>query len=156
MILNMRSIYTKYLNKINKADKKHNKIRTRTSKLEQECYISNKENEQVISLLQQQTVKIKCYKKMIDVLQSLVFAKPDKFLPSIKSLIDQCGSIFIHALLPLVNNQSQSKSKRLTQNTHIGRNDGFFGSGKLTKVLPDPLIFRDEKDPSIDQWLSKM
>ena len=28
--------------------------------------------------------------------------------------------------------------------------------GKLTKALPDPPLFTDGKDPSIDQWLSKM
>ena len=48
---------------------------------------------------------------MIDVLQNLAFAKSEKYLPSIKSLLDQCGFVFTHALLPLVNNQSQSKSE---------------------------------------------
>ena len=28
--------------------------------------------------------------------------------------------------------------------------------GKLTKALPDPPLFTDGKDPSIDQWLLKM
>ena len=28
--------------------------------------------------------------------------------------------------------------------------------GKLTKALPDPLLFTDRKNPSTDQWLSKM
>ena len=58
--------------------------------------------------------------------------------------------------MPLVNNQSRSKSKRLTRNTHTGSDDGSLGSGKLTKALLDPPIFTDGKDPSIDQWLSKM
>ena len=93
---------------------------------------------------------------MIDALQSSAFAKLDKPLSSIKSFIDQRGSTFTHALLPLVNNQSRSESKRLTRNTHTGSDDGSFGSGKLTKALPDPPIFTDGKDPSIDQWLSKM
>ena len=87
---------------------------------------------------------------MIDASQSLVFAKSDKALPSIESFINQRGSIFTRALSPLVNNQSQSKNKRLTQNTHIGSDDGSFGSGKLTKALLDPCIFTDGKDPSID------
>ena len=43
MILDMRSIYIKYLNKINKADKKCDEIRICTLGLEQELYISNKE-----------------------------------------------------------------------------------------------------------------
>ena len=87
---------------------------------------------------------------MIDVLQSLVFAKLNKPLPSIKSLIDQRGSTFTHALLPLVNNQSQSKNKRITWNTHTGIDDGFFGSRKFTKTLSDSSIFTDGKNPSID------
>ena len=64
MILDMQSIYTEYLNKTNKADKERDEIYTRALRLEQEFYISNK----VVSSLQQQTVKVKCYKKMIDAL----------------------------------------------------------------------------------------
>ena len=93
---------------------------------------------------------------MIDALQSSAFAKPNKPLPSIKSFIDQRSSTFIHAFLPLVNYQSRSESKCLTRNMHTGSDDGSFRSGKLTKVLPDPLIFTDGKHLSIDQWLSKM
>ena len=48
---------------------------------------------------------------MINALQNLAFAKLDKLLPSIKSFIHQCGLIFTYILLPLVNSQSQSKSK---------------------------------------------
>ena len=40
---------------------------------------------------------------MIDVLQSSAFAKPGKLLPFIQNLIDQHGSTFTYALLPLVN-----------------------------------------------------
>ena len=75
----------------------------------------------------------------------------DKLLLSIKGLIDQRGSTFTHALLPLVYNQSQNKSKRLIWNMHTKSNNGFLGSEKLTKVLPDPFIFTDGKDPSINQ-----
>ena len=64
---------------------------------------------------------------MIDVLQSSVFAKPDKPLPSIESPIDQRGLIFTHTLLLLVKNQLRSKSKRLTWNNHTGSNDGSLG-----------------------------
>ena len=88
---------------------------------------------------------------MIDILESSAFAKSDKFLPSIKSFIDQRGSIFTYFLLPLVNNQLQSKNKRLIRNTHIRSKDGSFRSEKLTKALPNPLIFTNRKDSSIDQ-----
>ena len=48
MILDMQSIYTKYINKINKVDKKHDEIRTCTLKLEQKLDICNKkENRQL-------------------------------------------------------------------------------------------------------------
>ena len=53
MILDMQSIYTKYLNKANKADKKCDDIHIRTLRLEQELYISNEERKQAVSLLQQ-------------------------------------------------------------------------------------------------------
>ena len=156
MILDMRSIYTEYLNEANEADKKRDEIRTRALGLEQELHISNEEREQAVSLLQQQTVKVKRYEKMIDALQSSAFAKPDKPLPSIESPIDQRGSTFTHALSPLVNNQSRSENKRPTRNTHTGSDNGSLGSGNFTKALPDPPIFTDGKDPSMDQWLSKM
>ena len=100
MILDMRSIYTKYLNKANEADKKRDEIRIRALELEQELYISNEKREQAVSLLQQQTVKVERYKKMIDALQSSSFAKPDKSLLSIKSFINQRSSTFTHVLSP--------------------------------------------------------
>ena len=93
---------------------------------------------------------------MIDALQNSAFVKPDKLLLSIKSPIDQRGSTFTHTLSPLVNNQLQKESKRLTQNTHTGSDDGSLRSGKLIKALPYPFIFTDAKDLSMDQWLSKM
>ena len=51
MILDIWSIYTKYLNKANKADKERNEIRTCTLELEQELYISNEERKQAVSFL---------------------------------------------------------------------------------------------------------
>ena len=86
----------------------------------------------------------------------MVFVKPNKFLPFIKSSIDQCGSTFIYALLSLVNNQSQSKIKHLIRNIHTRSNDNFLGSEKLTKALFDPLIFTNRKNLSINQELFKM
>ena len=129
MILDMRSIYTEYLHEANEADKERDEIRTRALGLEQELHISNEEREQAVFLLQQQIVKVKRYEKMIDALQSSAFAKPDKPLPFIKSLIDQRGSTFTHALSPLVNNQLQRESKRPTRNTYTRSDDGSLGSG---------------------------
>ena len=91
------------MNEANKANQKRDRLCTYELKLEQELYISYKEGEKAVSLLQQQTEKVKRYKKIINALQSLAFAKSDKFLPSIKSPIEQCGSLFTHALLLLVN-----------------------------------------------------
>ncbi len=45
MILDMQSIYTKYLDQANKADKKRDEIHTRALGLEQELHISNEEKE---------------------------------------------------------------------------------------------------------------
>ncbi len=45
IILDMRRIYTKYLDQANKVDKERDEIHTRTLGLEQELYISNKEKE---------------------------------------------------------------------------------------------------------------
>lgn len=44
MILDMRSIYIKYLDKVNKTNKEHNKIYTCALELGQELYISNKKS----------------------------------------------------------------------------------------------------------------
>ncbi len=152
MILDMQSIYTKYsLDQANKVDKEGNKIHIRVLGLEQELYISNEEREQAVSLLQKQNVKVKRYKRMIDVLKSLVPLKPDISLPSIERPIDQHGLVFTHTLSPLVNRQPPSESQRPTCNTYIRSDDGFFRSGKLTKALSDPFIFTNGKDPSIDQ-----
>ena len=51
IILDMQSIYTKYLNKINKVNKKRDEIYTCILRLEQELKISNEEREQAVSLL---------------------------------------------------------------------------------------------------------
>ena len=45
IILNMWSIYTKYLGHTNKANKKYNKIHTCILRLKQELYISNNKRE---------------------------------------------------------------------------------------------------------------
>ena len=88
IILDIRSIYTKYLDQANEANKERDEIYTRVLRLEQELHISNEKREQVVSFLQQQTVKVKRYERMIDTLQSLVPLKPDIPLPSIKRPID--------------------------------------------------------------------
>ena len=87
---------------------------------------------------------------MIDKLQSLVPLKPDIPLLSIEKPIDQRGPVFTHALSPLVNGQLPSKSQRPTSNIYTRSDDGFFGSRKLTKALPNPSIFTNGKNPSID------
>ncbi len=156
MILDMQSIYTKYLDQANKADKENNEIYTCALGLEQELYISNEEREQAVSLLQQQTVKVKRYERIIDALQSLVSPKPDIPLLSIKRPINQRGPAFTYALSPLVNRRPPSKSQRPTRNIYTRSDDGSFGFGKLTKALSDSPIFTDGKNQSIDQWLSKI
>ena len=88
MILDMQSIYSEYLDQVNKADKERDKIYTCALGLEQELYISNKEREQAVSLFQQQTVKVKYYEKMIDILQSPPSIKPDKPLLFIERPIE--------------------------------------------------------------------
>ncbi len=103
MILDMQSIYTKYLDQVNKADKERDEIYTHALGLEYELHISNEKREQAVSLLQLQSVKVKRYEKMIDVLQSSVSLKPNIPLPSIEKRIDQHGPAFTHVLLSLVN-----------------------------------------------------
>ena len=68
IIFNMWNIYIKYLGQANKLNKKYNEIHIWTLKLEQKLYISNYEKKQIISLLQQQIIKVKHYKKIIDIL----------------------------------------------------------------------------------------
>ncbi len=51
MILDIRKTYTEYLDQANEVDNQRDKIRTRALGLEQELHISNKEREQVVSLL---------------------------------------------------------------------------------------------------------
>ena len=51
MILNIRNIYTKYLNKGNKADKKYDKISTYILELKEKLHISNKKRKQAVFLL---------------------------------------------------------------------------------------------------------
>lgn len=50
-------------------------------------------------------IKVKCYKKMINVLKELAFAKPNKLLLFIKRYIYQSSSLFSHLILFSINNQ---------------------------------------------------
>lgn len=156
MILDMQSSYIEYLAQVNKTNKKHNKICTYILRLEQEFYISNKKRKQAVSFLQQQTIKVKHYEKMIVTLQNLAFAKLNKLLPFIKRLIDQHDPAFIYTLSALVNRQLLSKIQYTICNTHIRNDDGSFGSGRLIKALSNLPIFINRKNQSINQQLSKM
>lgn len=151
MILDIRSIYTKYLDYIIKTEKDCDKIQICTLKLKQKLHISNEKKEQKVFFLQQETLKVKRYKKMIDVIQKLASVKPDKFLSSIKTPIDQLGLVFIHTLLSSVNKQPLKKSPRHTNNLHTKSGNGSFRSWKLTKALPDSLTFTIGKNLSINQ-----
>ena len=53
MILDMWSVYTEYLNKANKTNKKRNHICTCGLELKQELHISNEKKEQAVLLLLQ-------------------------------------------------------------------------------------------------------
>ena len=57
MILDMRNIYTKYLNQANHANKQCKEIRTIALGLEQELQISNNERQEAITLLEAQVAK---------------------------------------------------------------------------------------------------
>ena len=57
MILDMRNIYTKYLNQANHADKQCKEIRTIALGLEQELQISNNKRQEAITLLEAQVAK---------------------------------------------------------------------------------------------------
>ena len=83
-------------------------------------------------------------------LQNSLPAKQDRPQQSIERPTPaQQTSAFVHGLSPSLNNQ---RSVTCTpQPSQIGST-----VGKLTKALPDPPLFIDGKDPSIDQWLSKM
>ena len=54
-----------------------------------------------------------------------------------------------------VNTPIPSKQSTI-RTTHTGSKNGSTGNGKFTKALPNPPIFTNKKDLSIDQWLSKM
>lgn len=88
MILDMYDTYTKYLDQANKVNKKCNKICICIYRLKQELSISNEKKEKIIAFLEQQTIKVKHYKRMINVLKNLVSIKPDTFLSSIEKSMD--------------------------------------------------------------------
>ena len=52
IILDMRIIYTKYLNQANNADNQYNQIQTVDLGLEQKLQISNNERTEIITLLE--------------------------------------------------------------------------------------------------------
>ncbi len=155
MIIDMQKIYTEYLDQANKADNQRDEIRMCALGLEQDLHVSNEESEQAVTLLQEQAKKLKRYEKMIDKLQNAASVKPDIPFPSVEKPTHQHHPVFTHALSPQANTPRPSRQP-IIQTTHTESKDGLPGFGKLTKALPDPPIFTDGKDPSIDPWLSKM
>ena len=101
-------------------------------------------------------MKVKQYEKLIDALQNLASVKPNKQFSSIEKLIPQRSPIFTHALSPHTNTSKPGESRRPIQITYTTSKDGSTGFRKVTKTLPDLPIFMNRKNPSIDQWLSKM
>ena len=83
-------------------------------------------------------------------LQNYFLAKKDQSQQSIqKPTLAQQIPAFVYSLSLSLNDQRSATC--MPQPNEIDST-----IGKLTKVLPDPPLFTDGKDPSIDQWLSKM
>lgn len=84
MILDMHTIYTKYLNQANNAKKECNQICIFALKLKQDFQITNNKKNETIILLKAQVVKFNQYKKMIDILQNSLLTKKNQLQQSIK------------------------------------------------------------------------
>ena len=150
IILDMCNIYTKYLNPTNNNNKQYNQIQTIILKLEQELQISNNERKIVITLLKMQVAKSNCYKKMIDMLQNSLFTKKNQPQQLIKrSIPAQQSPVFVYSLFSLLNDQRSVTC--MPQPSEIDSN-----IDKLTKTLPNRVLFTDRKNLSIDQWLLKI
>ena len=87
---------------------------------------------------------------MIDTLQNTASVIPDTALVSVKQSTHQHHLIFTHALFSQVNTPISSKQSTI-RTTNTSSKNSSIGNRKLTKILPDPLIFTNKKDPSIDQ-----
>lgn len=59
--------------------------------------------------------------------------------------------IFIRKILYKEKFKKKLKINRKKENQINGNEDGSTGYGKFTKALPDPPIFADRKDPSIEK-----
>ena len=150
IVLDIRTIYIKYLNQANNANKWYNQIWIVALGLEQELQISSNKKTEAITLLEAQVAKSNQYKKIINILQNFFLAKKNQPQQSIKRPTPaQQTIVFIHGLSPLLNDQHSVT--RTPQLSEIGST-----IDKLTKALFDPTLFTDEKDLSIDQWLSKI
>ena len=79
----------------------------------------------------------------------------DTPLTSVKQSTHQRYPVFTHALSSQANTPIPSRQFTI-QTTYTSNENSSIGNRKLTKVLSDPPIFINGKDPSIDQWLSKM
>ncbi len=97
-----------------------------------------------------QVAKSNRYERIIDTLQNSLPTKQDQPQQSIERPTPaQQTPAFVHGLSPSLNDE------RLVTHTPQPSQIGST-VGTLTKALSDPPPFTDGKDPSIDQWLSKM
>ena len=92
-----------------------------------------------------QVIKLNQYEKIIDTLQNSLSAKKNQPQQSIKRSTPAYQTPnFVHGLSPLLNDQRSVTC--MPQPSEISSI-----ISKLTKALPDPPLFTDGKDPSIDQ-----
>lgn len=92
---------------------------------------------------------------MINTLQNTASVTLDLPLTSVKSSPYQLHPVFTHALFFQANSPISSKQPTI-RTIHTDSKNSFTQNRKLTKALPDLLIFTNKKNLSINQWLFKM
>lgn len=78
--LDIQSIYINYFNAVNKMNEKCDKIYIYVLKPKEKYNMKNKNRKKAILLSQQWFFKFQHYEKIIDIIQSLAFAKQNQSL----------------------------------------------------------------------------
>ena len=152
------STYDYYAMDCNRLEERLREQNESNTGLELELEATRAQSKDASNYLKKESCRVERLETVIDQL-IVAKTKTDTVLPSVEIPIDTSRH-FVHALSPSAN-KSQSASSMQQDLSKTPYNDWGESVSTATrfsskKSFPDSLIFTNGKDPTIEQWLSKM
>lgn len=143
-----------------KSDQPFSYTERPTLEIERELNLKRTEGVKLLARCDVTQIRIIICERTIESLQSILSAKADQPFSSIERPAPQRPQpLSTHTMTPEVNDQDEDThmllQHRPLSKTPLSEDDSVSHSRPTTRI-PDPPIFTNGKDPTIDQWLFKM